>query len=360
MAFSRPTLPELIARIRTDLQARAAGGDPFLRRSFEAVLSRALAGLAHGLYGYLAWIARQIIPSMSDEDMLLRWAAIFGVQRKAATKATGQATFSGTNGTNLPSGTIVQRTDGAQYVTTAVGTVAAGTVAVPVEAVLAGSNGNTDGAAVLRLVAPISGITSQGAFTVSGASSGTDIEGIEDLRARLLQRISTPQRGGNAADYEAWVRATTGVSVRDVWTYPGKAGTGTVAVAFTVDATNPIPTGGQVALVQAQVDSLRPIDMQSAPVFAPIAQPLAVSIQLKPNTADVRSAVESAIAALTSAECAPGSTLLVSHLREAISQATGETDHVLVTPTANVAASDSDHLVVFRLGIESVTFTTLP
>ncbi|RYE88861.1 MAG: baseplate J protein, partial [Oxalobacteraceae bacterium] len=35
-------------------------------------------------------------------------------------------------------------------------------------------------------------------------------------------------------------------------------------------------------------------------------------------------------------EAAPGKTLLLSHIREAVSTAAGETDHVLVSPAANV------------------------
>lgn len=357
MAFSRPTLPELIARIRTDLQSRAEGGDPFLRRSFEAVLARALAGLAHGLYGYMAWIARQIIPSMSDEDMLLRWAAIFGVQRKAATKASGQATFAGTNGSILALGSIVQRSDGVQYVTTAAGTVSSNSVTVPVDAVLAGAAGNTDGPATVRLASPVSGINSAGNFTVAGAQGGLDIEGIEDLRARLLQRISTPQRGGSGPDYEAWIRETAGVDVLNVYVYgPERLGPGTVAASFSVDAVDVIPTSPQVAAVQSHVDSKRPIDMRSFTAFAPIAQPLSVTLKLAPNTPSVQAAVKAAVADLVRREATPGGTLLVSHLREAISAAVGETDHELVTPTANVPASSQDHLITFRADTGTISF----
>jgi uncharacterized phage protein gp47/JayE len=35
-------------------------------------------------------------------------------------------------------------------------------------------------------------------------------------------------------------------------------------------------------------------------------------------------------------EGSPGGTILLSHIREAISQATGETDHILTVPAANV------------------------
>ena len=47
-------------------------------------------------------------------------------------------------------------------------------------------------------------------------------------------------------------------------------------------------------------------------------------------------AVEAELADLIRRESEPGGTLLVSHIREAISTSAGETDHVLTSPTADV------------------------
>jgi len=52
MAFTRPTLPELIARVEGDLKA-GLGITTILRRSFLGAISRALAGLSHLLFGFL-------------------------------------------------------------------------------------------------------------------------------------------------------------------------------------------------------------------------------------------------------------------------------------------------------------------
>lgn len=360
MAFARPTLPQLIARIQSDIKSRAAGGDAFLRRSFELILSRALAGLSHGLYGYLAWIARQVTPKTADAEMLLLWTAIFGVERKAATKATGSVTFEGTLATTLPSGTIVQRKDGTQYVTTTEGTVSGSPpkVTVAVEAVSAGIAGNTVGAAQVSLVSPISGVSSSGAFTSGGANGGLDIESIEGLRERLLQRVATPARGGNAADYEAWVRATPSVDVLDVWVYPNKSGTGTVGIAFTIDDDNVIPTSDQVGDVQTQISLLHPIDMQSVTAYAPVGQPLMIEMMLEPNTSPVQAAVENAIAEFVLREAEPGGTLLISRLREVISRAAGEENHELTLPIADIASATANHIITFRANNDQTEFTS--
>jgi uncharacterized phage protein gp47/JayE len=40
------------------------------------VLARTLGGAAYGLYGYLDWIAEQILPDKADESTLERIAAL--------------------------------------------------------------------------------------------------------------------------------------------------------------------------------------------------------------------------------------------------------------------------------------------
>jgi uncharacterized phage protein gp47/JayE len=89
--------------------------------------------------------------------------------------------------------------------------------------------------------------------------------------------------------------------------------------------------------VQAHIDSLRPACAQIT-VFACVAQAVDFTISLTPDTAVVRQAVREALSDLFRFEAIPEGTMLISHLREAISQAAGETDHILLTPTANVAA----------------------
>lgn len=69
---------------------------------------------------------------------------------------------------------------------------------------------------------------------------------------------------------------------------------------------------------------------------APTAAPLNLTIQLTPNTAAVRAAVTAELADVVRREAMPGGTLLLSHLREAISVAAGEINNVLSTPTADV------------------------
>jgi uncharacterized phage protein gp47/JayE len=73
------------------------------------VFGRVLAGLAHGLYGYIDWASLQILPDTQDEDILLRYGAIFGVTRTEGAYATGTVTATGTDGSLIPADTLWQR-----------------------------------------------------------------------------------------------------------------------------------------------------------------------------------------------------------------------------------------------------------
>ncbi|SDH88285.1 hypothetical protein, partial [Roseospirillum parvum] len=60
MPFDRPTLPELVTTTEADLTSRLGTTAARLRVGVVDVLARVWAGGVHGLYGYLAWIARQV------------------------------------------------------------------------------------------------------------------------------------------------------------------------------------------------------------------------------------------------------------------------------------------------------------
>lgn len=343
MTFPRPTLPEIRERVLTDLGPAAA-----LRRSPERALGTAIAAESHLLHGHLSWAARQANPRDCDADQLGAWATTFGVPRKQPTKAVRKATFTGTNGTSLPTSTVMQLADGTRYVVTTGGTVALGEVEVTIEAEETGTDANADDGAIVRLTTPISGIESDGEIVEDNdTSDGTDLEDVEAWRARLLSRLEEPPTGGGSGDYKAWIKATPTVSVAEAYVFPGLDGAGTVGLSFTVTGDDPIPDSGQVTDVQTYVDERRPVDVLGCTVFAPIAQPVTYSIQLDPNDATTQAAVIAALKDLHRREATPGGTLLLSHIREAISSAAGETDHVLVAPAANVAASSSQHLPTY-------------
>ena len=108
---------------------------------------------------------------------------------------------------------------------------------------------------------------------------------------------------------------------------------------MTDDATaNGIPESATVDTVDDYIQARRPVTADVT-VSGPTAAVLNFTIQnITPMTQAVQDAVEAELQDLIRRESEPGGTLLVSHIREAISTAAGETDHVLVSPTDNVTA----------------------
>lgn len=335
MPFNRPTLPELVARCEADLAARLGLGQ-LVPRGFLKAIARAMAGMFHGAYGFQDWASRQVLPDTGDVDTLERWANDLGVPRKPATFAEGPVELTGSNGVDVVAGTIVQRADGQRFEVLADGTIASGSVIVDVRAQTAGELANSAATTQLSLVSPITGVNSAVEVDTAGVVGGTDQETDAELLARVLQRMQNPPQGGATADYVRWALEVPGVT--RAWCLREHFGIGTVGVTFAVDddPAGPIPDAGKVAEVQAYIDdpTRKPVPAEVT-VFAPIAQLIFVSISLDPDTLEVRDAVEHALIELIRREGAPGGTLLVSHVREAISNAPGEYDHVLNFPVGD-------------------------
>lgn len=344
MAWTRPTLQTLIQRIQADINSRIDGSDAFLTRSVLTVIAWVVAAVAHGLYGHQAYTARQINPDTADSENLERHAFWRGrgMTRNAATAATGNVTFTGSDGSVIPAGTTLQRSDGVEYSTDAEGVIASGSVDVAVTASSSGQGTNASAGQTLNMVSPIAGVQSSATVASGGLTGGTDIETDEQLLARLSQKVQEKPQGGADADYATWAKEVSGVT--RAWVMPKWNGAGTVGVYFTRDDdASIIPDAGEVTTVQDYIDAVRPVTADVT-VYAPTAVPIDMTIQLAPNDSTTQAAVESELADLlrreANVEDGNGSgTILLSHIDEAISIATGETDHNLVTPTADVTFS---------------------
>lgn len=332
MSFQRPTIKTIADRIQADISAKLQGLTQGLLRSVIAVLARAYAGAVHGLYGNLAWLAKQILPDTADAEILERHAAIRGLTRLAAQAATGNVTLTGNDGGFVPAGTELQRSDGVRFSTDADATIAAGTATAAVTAVDAAADGDTGAGAALTFVSPVADVDTTATVAAGGLIGGGDSESDEELRARLLQLWRDPPQGGSNADYVAWAREISGVS--DVWVAGEEMGDGTVTVRFLQGGV--LPVAGEITAVSDHIETKRPITAEVF-VVAPIEVALDVTFtSLTPNTAAVQAAVQAELQDLTERERAPGVTILLSHIREAISRATGETDHVISAPAADV------------------------
>jgi uncharacterized phage protein gp47/JayE len=338
VTFVRPSLAALIARAETETAARLGLGS-LLERSVLKVLSRVWAGGLHGLYGYLDWVSRQVVPLTADEEILERWADLFGLERRPASAATGDVVFAGTSGVQVPLGTIVQRADGRRFTTIAGGIIAAGTLTLAAKAEVAGLAGNTAAGTTLALATPIVGVTGATVAT-GGLVNGLDEETDVELRARLQALASAPPQGGSVADYDAWAKEVPGVT--RVFVLENGLGLGTVVVLFAVDDDpgGPIPSPAKVLEVHNRLtdetrrDS-RPVCAQVT-TMAPVSQAVAITVALTPNTLPVQEAVSEALRGMLVREGGPGVTISHAKFVEAIATAAGEQDHVLTVPAGDV------------------------
>ena len=336
MTFIRPTLSELIARDEADIAARLAGADSRLRRSVLSVLARVHAGTADGLYGALSFYARQLMPDTAEAEYLDRWSSIWGVSRKAASSAAGSVLLTGVQGAIVPASTELARVDGARFRTVAAAVLSADGAAVQIEAVVAGAAGVTPAAAQLTFTSPVSGVAAI-AVAAAGLAGGADEESDAALLARLLSRIQDPPAGGKQKDFVAWALEVPAVT--RAWAFPGWQGGGSVGITFVCDnRADIIPLQADLDAVAAHLEPLRPV--VSKPVlFAPTPLYVDVLLRLTPDTPAVRAAVAAELQDLFMREAAPGGTIYISRLREAVSLAAGEYDNRVFAPAADVVAS---------------------
>lgn len=346
MPFNRPTLSTINDRVRADLRSRIEGSNPDLRRSVLGTLAAALAGVAHGLYGYLQAVAAQAVPYTATASDLERWASLWGISRRAPTRASGSIVISGNPGATLSTGTSLQAQDGTTYSLLAgVAIQPSGSVVGNVAADTAGLTGNQVPGANLSFVNPRVGVNAIAQVDSNGITGGTDLEDDDSLKARMLDRIQAPPHGGNAADYRRWALSVAGVT--RAWVFPLYLGAGNVRVYIVNDnyVGSALAAPGTVAAAQAYLDSVRPVTAD-VDVVVPTRQPVNLQLTAGPDSPTLRSAIQAALADLFLREAAPEGTVLLSHIREAISQTAGEYDNVITSPTGNVTAGAGSILVL--------------
>jgi uncharacterized phage protein gp47/JayE len=336
-----PTLRSVRERVRDDITAMLPGsavvGNTVLR-----VMADADAGLCHMTLRYIDWVALQLMPDTAEKEWLDRHADIWLVNsdgtigRKDATYADGTATFTGTAGITVPTGTLLAFGD-ANFETLADGVVSDAPAEIPVRAITAGSVANMDPGTKLSLRTPVLGVDSLAiVVTLDG---GADTENDTDLRIRVLERIQQPPMGGAQYDYVAWAKAVPGVT--RAWAYP-EQGPGTITVRFMMDelrAPTGFPLPEDEKEVAAYVNQKRPVTVMDCFVLGPIPFPLDFTISnLSPADAATQNAIDQSINDMLFLRAAPGQTIYRSWVDEAISEAIGERSHELTFTTTAMPA----------------------
>ncbi|ATG74321.1 hypothetical protein AN401_11775 [Zobellella denitrificans] len=350
MAYAAPKLSELLTRTQADIESRLPRSYARIQEKVLYAIAAAQAGNTKALHEHLAWVARQVVPHLSDEEFLLEHCRFWGLWRKEAQVSEGSAVALADQGGELAEGTPLQRPDGGQFVVAEATLLSPGQpVTVPLLAVEPGVAGNTPAGVVLQLVSPVPGVRSTLTVDAAGLTGGTDIEPLGELVERLLFRVQYPPHGGAKHDYERWAREVPGIT--RAWCYPLYQGGGTVGLTCVLDGQADIlPTQADLDRVGAHIDGHQnPVtnQWQGKPaeaelvLFAPKALPMNPQIGLTPDTPEVRAEVTAALQALV-LDTEPGGQLYLTQIRGAIANARGERNHTLTWPTGDVLAAHDE------------------
>ena len=341
--FQRPTLAENISMLRNDLFARLDVSDT-LRRMDEDVRAKVYAAALHTVYGYIDYLAMNMLPDLCDESWLARHAAMKRCPRKGATAASGYMRWEGvSDGLKVTAGRVIQRDDLVQYTATADATSTGGVLRVPIACSSTGAVGNADDGTSLILVTPVNGLPSSGeADTLTG---GFDTEELETWRARVIERYYWTPQGGADGDYVVWAKEVPGIT--RAWTYRHWMGTGTVGVMIAgSDLINPIPEESTETAARQHIGPLAPVAGSDLYVFRPVAHKVDFHIRVTPDTPEIRAAITAELRSFLLRDGYPQGELKVSRISEAISGANGEYSHQLLAPADNISIAKNELAVL--------------
>lgn len=354
MAFDLdiPTLSQVVNRAAEDVNAELGTEFALLDDTPERVLAKASGGLAFGVYGKENAIARNIVPGRENDEIVLeQWASLWlgnNEGKKPARPAEFPITGTGTPPVAVPAGTTFRREDGALYITEIEIEWAAETQSLVVISSAVegepgfGADGNTIPGSTLTLISVVPGLDAD--WVVDGdpagaaVGAGVDEESHDALADRVTFRAQNPPRGGGPGDYVAWALEVPGVA--QAWENVGAFGSGTVGV-FIVrdDIDSPLPDALLVQETQAYLDQRVPLG-QVAIVRPPALIEIDMTIEITPDTQDVRDSIRLSLRDAIARRGEPETTFRRSWLTEAISLAEGEEDHTLVVPADDVPVGD--------------------
>lgn len=299
------------------------------------------------------WVLDQSFPQTAEGIYLDYHAAARGLSRLPAAKAQGTLRFSVETAASvdwtIAAGTVCMTMGEARFRTTQAGVLEAGalSVDVPAEAVEAGTSGNAAAGTVTVLTACPTGIT--GCTNPSAFTGGCDAESDEALRARILKSYRRLPNGANAAWYEETAMSHDGVAAARA---VGRArGIGTVDVY--IAAPSGVPGSALLAEVQADLAQRREIavDVQAkAPTARTVDLSVEVALSGSEPFSEVKTAVESAATGYFTGGRLGGGVLL-AELGQRIFAVKGVANYHILSPAADLAASDTELPVLGTLSV---------
>lgn len=255
MALENKTIAQINQLIQDQLESQLGQTLKWLPKSFNAILSKTLAGIFIILYKTSQWIFKQIFVSSASWDEveiygkkirpLVEWGRLIGIgdpqpatlaelELEVTVNDIGQTLFSGTQFTSTINGLI--------YITQEDYLLSNPTETIEVICVTGGIEGNLDIGDTLSTVNTL-GIIENDATITDVLLEATDAEEEEEYRQRVVDRFQLQPQGGALADYRIWSADVPGVL--QTYIYTGDPGNVLIYVSGDPDIyADRIPTAG--------------------------------------------------------------------------------------------------------------------
>ena len=317
----------------------------------------ALAAQVCALYVQADWVLRQAFPQTAEGDYLDAHAQLRGLARKRATAAQGMVRFTAGEKADapreIPKGTVCMTAGLVRFETERAGVLEAGalTADVPVRALEAGEAGNVSAGAISSMAVAPMGIAS--CTNPQPCGGGSDGEGDEVLRERVLGTFKRLPNGANAAFYEQGALSFDQVAAAAVVARP--RGVGTVDI---VPATmSGLPDKELLDQLQAYFEERREIAVDLK-VRAPRTAVVNITVQVEAregwDRAEVLSRVERAVREWFTGRLL-GQDILRAKLGSLIYDCDGVENYAISAPAADLRV-DSDVLPMLgTLRVEAKT-----
>jgi len=346
--FNVLTPQQVLASYNGGIKSEFPTAKPSIRKSLFSILGRGFSLIIHGNYIWLENLSDVPFVALCPVEFVPLHGTQEGLAQKPALGATGDVLATGVNGSAISVGDRLVTVDGSnlQYEAVEAGVIAGGAFIFEVRSLNFGLDTNQGAGVNLEFVTPPAGVDTSATVEAGGLINGADLEDIELYRQRILFKKRNPFQCGAPTDYIQWALMVP--EVTRAFVFPIEDGLGTVRVRFMMDNkfVDGIPLPADEVVVKDFIETLNPAQVGLF-VSAPIAQPLVVDVSLTPNTLEVQAAVTAAIEDLIIREAEPGGSILLSKIRQAVSNATGESDNVVNSPAADVTTPDDATIITF-------------
>ena len=342
----RPSIAVIKARLLGNIRA-ALSLVAQVRRTVWGAFSDAVAAQIFLLYAYADNLFAESHPLDATGNRLDQWGEVLTLSRSPASFARLQATIQGVAGARVEQGAELKFEDKFYEVEETV-TLTGTSASINIRSRLIGTDQNLADGAELNFTTAISGI--QNRVTVTDTLvSATDAETDAAYRERIVQYFQrSTWNAGGIDDYIAW--ALQNQNVRNAWVAKRLSGVANQVGIFVLKENDALLTAEEIQEVQEYINARAPVTARPA-VLSPTIQEVPFVINMRENSLAAQASVMRNLNDLFARSRAPRGTensdgtintgqVYISQIREAVSQAVGEVDNVIESPTANIIPTD--------------------